>query len=48
LGTGGLGAASKLGEQLISGDDIDIIPDTSIRNRFAHGDSLTPEAAMLR
>jgi internalin A len=48
LGTGGLGAMSKLGEQFISGDDIDLIPDASIRNRFDHGNSLTPEAAMLR
>jgi C-terminal of Roc, COR, domain/Ras of Complex, Roc, domain of DAPkinase/Leucine rich repeat len=48
LGTGGLGAASKFGEQLIAGDDIDLIPDASIRNRFAHGNPLTPEAGMLR
>jgi internalin A len=48
LGTGGLGAMSKLGEQFISGDDIDLIPDTSIRNQLAYGSSLTPEAAMLR
>jgi hypothetical protein len=48
LGTGGLGAASKFGEQLIAGDDIDLIPDDSLRNRFAHGSPLTPEAAILR
>jgi internalin A len=48
LGTGGLGAMSKLGEQFISGDDIDFSPDASIRNQFAHGNPLTPEAAMLR
>jgi internalin A len=48
LGTGGLGAMSKFGKQLISGDDIDFIPDASIRNQFAHGNPLTPEAVMLR
>jgi C-terminal of Roc, COR, domain/Ras of Complex, Roc, domain of DAPkinase/Leucine rich repeat len=48
LGTGGLGAMSKLGEQVISGDDFDLIPDTSVRNQFAYKNSFTPEAVMLR
>jgi hypothetical protein len=48
LGIGSVEAARKLGERFFSGDDIDLIPDDSLRNRFAHGNPLTPEAAMLR
>jgi hypothetical protein len=48
LGTGSLGAAGKFGKGLIAGDDFDLIPDAFIRNQFAHGNPLTPEAAMLR
>jgi C-terminal of Roc, COR, domain/Ras of Complex, Roc, domain of DAPkinase/Leucine rich repeat len=48
LGTGSVEAARKIGERFFAGDDIDLIPDDSLRNRFAHGNPLTPEAAMLR
>jgi C-terminal of Roc, COR, domain/Ras of Complex, Roc, domain of DAPkinase/Leucine rich repeat len=48
LGTGSVEAARKLSERFFSGDDIDLIPDDSLRNRFSHGNPLTPEAAMLR
>lgn len=46
-------AVKKISEQFSAGDDIDIIdidiiPDDSLRNRFAHGNPLAPEAAMLR
>ncbi len=48
LGTGSVEAARKIGEQFFAGDDIDLIPDDSLRNRFAHGNPLAPEAAILR